>query len=97
MAQCPVRAPFLGEFHGGPVQVALELLELCLQPRKESERIGRRAGKAYEDAVIIHAPYLARAFLDNRVSQRHLPVAGNNRLIASFDQQDCSPMKYSVV
>ena len=66
-AQRAIGAPVLGELDGGAIEIAAILLELGLEPGEQRKRIGRRAGKAGEDAVVVEPPDLPRAVLDDRV------------------------------
>ena len=60
-AQDAIAAPVLRQLHGRAFQVAAVLLELRLEPREQREGIGRRAGKARQDAIVVEPPDLLRA------------------------------------
>ena len=58
------------------------------EAREQRERIGRRPGKAGEDAVVIEPANLAGALLDDGVAERDLPVAGQHGAIVPAHGQD---------
>ena len=87
-AQRAIGAPVLGELDGGAIEVAAILFELGFEAREQRERIGRRAGKSGEDAVVVQPPDLPRAVLDDRVPERDLAVAGQHRPIVPAHRQD---------
>ena len=87
-AQHPVGAPVLRQLHRRAQQVALVLLELRLEALEEREGVGRGAGEAGEDAVVVEAADLARGGLDDDVAERHLPVAAHGDLAAAADADD---------
>jgi hypothetical protein len=52
-AQDAVGAPVLGQLHRRAQQIALVLVELRLEALEQRERIGRAAGEAGENAVVV--------------------------------------------
>ncbi len=58
-AQNAIGAPVLRELDGGALEIAAILLELRLEAREQRERIGRRAGEARQDAVVVEAADLS--------------------------------------
>ena len=54
-AQRAIGAPVLGELDRRALEVAAILLELGFEAREQRKRIGRRPGKAGEDAVVVEA------------------------------------------
>ena len=80
----------LRELHGRALEVAAILLELGLEAREQRERIGRRAGKPGENAVVVEPPDLPGALFDDGVAEGHLTVAGHHRLVAVANRQHCS-------
>ena len=74
-AQDAVGAPVLRELDRRAREIALVLLELRLEALEQRERVRRAAGETGEDAVLVEAPHLARARLDDDVAERDLAVA----------------------
>ena len=73
--QHPVGAPVLGELDCRAHQIALVLVELRLESLEERKGVRSAAGKAREDAVLVEAPHLACAALDDNLTERDLTVA----------------------
>ena len=59
-----VGAPVLRQLDGGALQLALMLVELRLEALEQRERVGSRAGKSGEHAIVVKATDLARRRLD---------------------------------
>jgi hypothetical protein len=76
-AQQPVGAPVLGQFHRRAHEIALVLVELGLEALEQGKGVGRGAGEAGQDAIVIDAAHLTRALLDDDRAQRHLAVAAH--------------------
>ncbi len=55
------------------------LLELGLEAGEQGKRIGGRAREARQDLVVVEAPDLPGALLDDDVTERDLTVAGEDR------------------
>ena len=81
-AQQPIGPPVLRELDGRSLEVAAILFELGLEARKQRERIGRRAGKAGQNPVVVELADLPGGLLHDRVAERDLAVAGHDRLAA---------------
>src|SRR5881396_1054780 len=62
--------------------------ELGLEPGEERERVGGRAGESGHDTAVVELAHLAGARLDDRLADRHLPVAGQRHLAAVADRHD---------
>ena len=62
-AQHAVGAPVLGQLDRRALEVAAILLQLRLEPREQRERVGRRAGEAGQDLVVVEPADLAGACL----------------------------------
>ena len=60
-AQHAVGAPVLGELDGRALEIAAVLLELRFESREQRERVGGRAGKSGENAVVVQPADLLRA------------------------------------
>src|SRR5258708_6982513 len=71
--QDAVGAPVLRQLDRRAHQVALVLLELRFEALEERERVGRAAGEAGQDAVLVDTSHLLRAALDHDLAERHLP------------------------
>jgi hypothetical protein len=56
-------------------QVALVLFQLGLEALEQREGVGRAAGEAGQDLLLVEPAHLARAGLDDDVAERHLAVA----------------------
>ena len=93
-AQHPVGPPVLGQLDGGALEVAAVLLQLRLEAREEREGVGRRAGEAGQDLVVVQPADLLRALLDDGVAEGDLAVAGHDRLAAVPDRQNCCGVKH---
>ena len=91
--QRAIGAPVLGQLDGRALEVAAILLELGFEAREQRKRIGRRAGKAGEDVVVIEAPDLAGALLDDGIAERHLTVAGQHGAIVPAHREDGGRME----
>ena len=69
-AQDAIGAPVLRQLDRRALQVAAVLLELGLETGEEREGIGRRSGKAGEDALVVEPADLAGALLDDGLARR---------------------------
>ena len=78
MPQKLVGAPVPRQFHRSSPQVAVILLQFCLEPAEERERIRCRSRKSGHNLVVVQAADLLGGVLDYRLTQRDLPVAGQN-------------------
>jgi hypothetical protein len=87
-AQQAIAAPVLGQFDRRALEIAAVLFELRLEPREEGEGIGRRAGEAGQDAVVVETPDLARPPLDDRLPEGDLAVARQDRAVAVPDGEN---------
>jgi len=87
-AQHAVGAPVFCECHRRPPQAAVHRFELLLEFLEQRECVGRRAGEPGEHFSLIEASQLARVLLQDRLSDRHLPVAGKYDLAAMADRDD---------
>ena len=83
VAQHAVRAPLLGQFHHRARQIAVELLQLRFEAREEREGVGRGAGEARQNLVVVEAAQLPGRRLQHLVPERHLPVAGHHDLVVA--------------
>src|SRR5207247_470074 len=77
-AQDAVGAPVFGELDGGALEVPAELFELRLEAREQRERVGRGAGKARENPVVVEAPDLLGALFDDGLPEGDLAVTGEH-------------------
>ena len=92
-----VGAPVFRQLHGRSLEVAAILFELGLEAGKERERIGRRAGKPGQDAIVVKPAGLPGVLLDDRVAKRDLTVAGHHRLVTMTDGQDRGGVEHRLV
>src|SRR6185369_10636580 len=76
-------APVLRQFDGSALQLSLVLVELGFEALEQGERVGRRARKAGEHAIVVDAANLARGRLDDDVAERDLAVAAKRDLCAA--------------
>ncbi len=93
-AQDAIRAPILGELHGGSFQVAAILFQLGLEAGEQRKGVGRRAGKAGQDAFVVQTTDLLRAVLDHCLAEGHLSVSGQHGAVAMSDRKDCCAVKH---
>src|SRR2546426_3014600 len=87
-AQDAVGAPVLGELDRRAHQVALVLVELRLEALEEREGIRRAAGESGEDLILVQAPHLLRAALDDDLPERDLAVAAERDARAAANRKD---------
>src|SRR5262245_3693531 len=87
-SQQAIGPPVFGQFHGRPFEIAPVLFELRFESREQGERVGRRPRETREDAVVVETTDFFRALLDHGLTERHLAVAGHDRMIAVPDGQD---------
>src|ERR1051326_1742661 len=73
VAQRLVGAPLLGQLDAAASEVAVVLLQLGLEAAEEREGVGGRSGEAGNHLVLVEAADLARAVLDDAVTERDLP------------------------
>ena len=87
-AQDAVGPPVLGELHGRALEIAAILLELGLEAGEQREGVGRRAGKAGQDAIVVEPADLPGALLDDGLAERDLAVARQHRLVPMTDREN---------
>ena len=88
LAQVLVHPPVLRQLDDRALHVAAVLLELRLEAGKEREGVGRGAGEAGQDLVVIEAPHLGRAVLHDGRADRHLPVARHRHRAVAAHAED---------
>src|SRR5262249_33212398 len=93
-AQDAIGAPVLGELDRRAHEVSLVLVELRLEALEERERVRRAAGEAREDLVVMQAPHLLCAALDDHLAERHLPVAAERDARAAAHGKDDSAVEF---
>ena len=92
--QDAVGPPVLGQLHDRPLEVAAVLFELGFEAREQRERVGRRAGKAGENPVVVELPDLPGRLLDDGVAERDLAIARHHRPGAVANRQDRRCLKH---
>ena len=84
-----VPAPLLGEFHCGPCQIAVVLLQLGFEKFKECEGISRGSGKAGQNVTVSHAADFARRVLHNHcLAEGDLAIAGHRHVPVFLNGQN---------
>src|SRR5262245_34169492 len=86
--QDAIGPPVFCKLHRRSHQVALMLFELGLEALEQGEGVGRPAGEARKDAIVVEAPDLARTCLDDDVPERDLPVSSESDLPITTDRED---------
>src|ERR1039458_4359105 len=81
LAEHLVGAPVLGQLNRGAANVAVILLQLRFEARKERKRVGRGAGKPGQDLVLVEPPDLAGGVLDDAFPERDLAVSSHYHLV----------------
>src|SRR5262249_26365998 len=81
MAQVLISAPFLTEFDGGSLELAVVLLQFAFKPGKESESIRSGAGESGDNAVVEETAHFARVALHYRMLESDLTIAGHSYMI----------------
>src|SRR5258706_12922978 len=87
-SQDAIGTPVLGQLDGRAHEIALVLLELRFEALEEREGIGRAAGEAGEDAILVDAAHFLRAALDHDLTERHLPIAAERHGCAAANGKD---------
>jgi hypothetical protein len=87
MAQCPIGSPFLSQVDGGTVQIAMKLLELCLEAGEKRKGVRGSSSETHENSIVVHAAYFFGTLLDDSIAHGNLTVSGHGSLIAAPDQQ----------
>src|ERR1041384_4042183 len=87
-----VRAPVLGELHGGPRQIRRIALELLLELLEQRESIGRGAGKAGEDLPAAQRAHLVGVGFHHGLTDRDLAVAADGDFAVAANTQNCRAM-----
>ena len=59
----------------------------------QCKSIGRCAGKAHQNAIVINAAHLACGGLEDDVAERHLPVAAHRHGVAAAHANDSRSVK----
>ena len=80
-AQEAIRAPVLRELDRRAFEIPARLFQLGLEAREQRERIGRRAGKAGEDPIVVEPADFPGGLFHDRVAKGDLAVAGHDRLV----------------
>ena len=84
-----VPAPLFGEFHCGPGQVAMVLLQLGLEKFEEGEGVGRGSGKACQNVPVSHTADFARRVLhDHGLAEGNLTIAGHRHVPVLLNSQN---------
>ena len=72
----------------------MELLQFRLELLKQSERVGGRAGKSGDYAIMVKLAHLVRSVFQNRLSETYLTVPGHDYLPLAADRQYRCPVKH---
>src|SRR5271166_3078837 len=89
-AQHFVGAPVLGQLDRSTTEVAMILLQLGLETRKQRERVGGGAGKPRQNFVLIKPPNLTGGVLDDAFPKRDLAVSSHHHFPIPANAKNCS-------
>ncbi len=92
-AQHTIGTPVAGEFHRGAHQVALVFFQLGLETFLQGEGVGRGAGKACQDLIMVEPADLAGRALDDDIAQGDLAVAAQGDVVAAPDTNNGGGVK----
>jgi hypothetical protein len=70
------------------------LLQLSFELFKKRERVGGRAGKSRNHAVVIKLAHFLGRMFEHRLSKRHLTVPGDHDFSAMTDGYYGCPVKH---
>ena len=88
--QDAVGPPLLGQLGGGLGHRALVVAELRLEPLQQAEGVRRGPGEPGDDLAVVERADLLGVLLDDRLAERHLPVAADGGAGGGADGQDGS-------
>ena len=81
MAERAVLAPFLGQLHGGFLQIARVFLEFAFKALEQRNGVGSRAREARDDLIVVQAPGLARRVLHDMIAHGHLAIGDEHDFV----------------
>ncbi len=96
VAQRAILAPFLGQLHGGLLQVPGKFLQLPLEPLEQRNGVGRGSGKNRQLLVVIQAPRFSRGMLHHVIAHSHLTIGNQHHFVVFAHAQHRSSVHSSV-